>query len=153
VYLDAIGTVTPVYTNSITSQVDGLVVAVQYTEGQRLRKGDPLVDIDPRPYRATLCRRKGRWSETRICSPKHRWTWNATVPRGRATPLPNNFWTTRKTSTARRGHRKDDQGTVHMTRFRSNYCPYHAAPSPAAWVYGWWIRQRSAICGKHKPSL
>jgi membrane fusion protein, multidrug efflux system len=33
VYLDSIGTVTPVYTDSITSQVNGLVLAVQYTEG------------------------------------------------------------------------------------------------------------------------
>ena len=42
VYLDAIGTVTPVYTDSITSQVDGLVVAVNFQEGQRVLKGDPL---------------------------------------------------------------------------------------------------------------
>jgi len=34
VYLDAIGTVTPVYTASITSQVNGSVVAVHLTEGQ-----------------------------------------------------------------------------------------------------------------------
>src|SRR5580698_9829364 len=34
VYLNAIGTVTPVYTNSITSQVNGQVVAVNYREGQ-----------------------------------------------------------------------------------------------------------------------
>ena len=59
VYLDAIGTVTPVYTDSITSQVNGLVVAVHYTEGQRVRKGDPLVDIDPRPYRAMLLQAQG----------------------------------------------------------------------------------------------
>jgi multidrug efflux system membrane fusion protein len=59
IYLDAIGTVTPVYTNSITTQVDGLVVAVQYTEGQRLGKGDPLIDIDSRPYRATLLQAQG----------------------------------------------------------------------------------------------
>jgi multidrug efflux system membrane fusion protein len=59
VYLDAIGTVTPVYTDSITSQVDGLVVAVHYTEGQRVREGDPLVDIDPRPYRAMLLQAQG----------------------------------------------------------------------------------------------
>ncbi len=43
VYLDAIGTVTPVYTASITSQVNGLVTAVQYKEGQRVRKGDSLI--------------------------------------------------------------------------------------------------------------
>ena len=59
VYLDAIGTVTPVYTDSITSQVDGLVVAVQYTEGQRVLKGDPLIDVDSRPYRATLLQAQG----------------------------------------------------------------------------------------------
>jgi multidrug efflux system membrane fusion protein len=58
-YLDAIGTVTPVYTASITSQVNGLVVAVHFTEGQRVKKGDPLVDIDPRPYRATLLQAQG----------------------------------------------------------------------------------------------
>jgi membrane fusion protein, multidrug efflux system len=59
VYLDAIGTVTPVYTASITSQVTGLVVAVHFTEGQRVAKGDPLVDIDPRPFRATLLQAQG----------------------------------------------------------------------------------------------
>jgi multidrug efflux system membrane fusion protein len=59
VYLDAIGTVTPVYTDSITSQVDGLVVAVHYTEGQVVAKGDALVDIDSRQYRATLLQAQG----------------------------------------------------------------------------------------------
>ncbi len=59
VYLDNIGTVTPEYTDSITSQVNGLVVAVHYMEGQRVRKGDPLVDIDPRPYQASLLQAQG----------------------------------------------------------------------------------------------
>ncbi|HTY51060.1 MAG TPA: efflux RND transporter periplasmic adaptor subunit [Steroidobacteraceae bacterium] len=59
VYLDAIGTVTPVYTAAITSQVNGLIVAVRYKEAQRVRKGDPLVDIDPRPYQATLLQAQG----------------------------------------------------------------------------------------------
>ncbi len=54
VYLNAIGTVTPVYTASIVSQVTGQVVAVHYREGQTVQKGDPLVDIDARPYEATL---------------------------------------------------------------------------------------------------
>jgi membrane fusion protein, multidrug efflux system len=59
VYLDSIGTVTPVYTDSITSEVTGLVVAVHYKEGQVVKKGDPLVDIDSRPYRATLLQAQG----------------------------------------------------------------------------------------------
>ena len=59
VYLDEIGTVTPVYTDSITSQVNGLVVAVHFTEGQLLSKGDPLIDIDSRTYNATLLQAQG----------------------------------------------------------------------------------------------
>jgi len=59
VYLDSIGTVTPVHTDSITSQVDGLIVAVHFQEGQLVRRGDPLIDIDSRPYRATLLQAQG----------------------------------------------------------------------------------------------
>ena len=59
VYLEAIGTVTPVYTSSITSQVNGMIVAVHYQEDQRVNKGDPLIDIDPRPYQATLTQAEG----------------------------------------------------------------------------------------------
>jgi membrane fusion protein, multidrug efflux system len=58
-YLDSIGTVTPVFTSSITSQVNGIVTAVHYREGQTVRKGDPLIDIDPRPYEATLLQAQG----------------------------------------------------------------------------------------------
>jgi multidrug efflux system membrane fusion protein len=59
VYVDAIGTVTPVYTSSITSQVNGIVTAVHYTEGQLVQKGAALIDIDPRPYQATLMQAQG----------------------------------------------------------------------------------------------
>jgi multidrug efflux system membrane fusion protein len=59
VYLPSIGTVTPVHTASITSQVNGLVAEVHFEEGQRINKGDALVDIDARPYRATLLQAQG----------------------------------------------------------------------------------------------
>jgi len=59
VYLDAIGTVTPFYTASITAQASGVLTAVHYREGQFVRKGDPLVDIDPRPYEAQLLQAEG----------------------------------------------------------------------------------------------
>jgi membrane fusion protein, multidrug efflux system len=58
-YLDSIGTVTPVYTSSITSQVNGIVTQVHYREGQLVHKGDPLIDIDPRPYEASLLQAQG----------------------------------------------------------------------------------------------
>ena len=75
VYLNAIGTVTPVYTDTMTAQVTGVIQQVHYREGQYVNKGDPLIDIDPRPYAAQAgSRRRARWSATRTCWPKRRWT-------------------------------------------------------------------------------
>jgi len=54
VYLKSIGTVTPVYTASIYNQVAGVITAVHYREGQMVRKGAPLVDIDSRQYQANV---------------------------------------------------------------------------------------------------
>jgi multidrug efflux system membrane fusion protein len=59
VYVEAIGTVTPVYTATITSQVSGPVTAVHFKEGQLVKKGTPLLEIDSRPYRATLLQAQG----------------------------------------------------------------------------------------------
>jgi membrane fusion protein, multidrug efflux system len=58
-YLDAIGTVTPVYTASIFSQVTGVLTKVNYQEGQIVKQGDPLVDIDDRQYQAQLIQAQG----------------------------------------------------------------------------------------------
>ncbi|MEA2258420.1 MAG: rane fusion protein multidrug efflux system [Acidobacteriaceae bacterium] len=54
VYIDALGTVTPISTVNIYSQVSGQIFGVHYREGQIVHKGDPLIDIDPRPYQAQL---------------------------------------------------------------------------------------------------
>src|SRR6202034_1113078 len=59
VYLEAIGTVTPVYTASMTAQVTGVITAVHYREGQIVKKGDPLIDIDARSYEAQLAQAQG----------------------------------------------------------------------------------------------
>jgi multidrug efflux system membrane fusion protein len=59
VYINALGTVTPISTINIFSQVSGQVIAVHYREGQIINKGDPLIDIDPSPYRAQLQQAEG----------------------------------------------------------------------------------------------
>ena len=60
VYISALGAVTPVYTDTITSRVQGEIVNVYYKEGQLVHKGDPLLDIDPRPYQAQLTQAEGQ---------------------------------------------------------------------------------------------
>jgi multidrug efflux system membrane fusion protein len=59
IYVTALGTVTPTYTVTVYSQITGRVIDVHYREGQMVRKGEPLIDIDPRPYQATLRQAQG----------------------------------------------------------------------------------------------
>jgi multidrug efflux system membrane fusion protein len=59
-FIEALGTVTPLATVNLYSQVNGQVTAVHYVEGQMVHRGDPLVDIDPRPYEAQLQQYQGQ---------------------------------------------------------------------------------------------
>jgi multidrug efflux system membrane fusion protein len=59
IYVSALGTVTPVATVTLYSQITGVVMAVHYREGEMVSKGEALVDIDPRPYQATLMQAEG----------------------------------------------------------------------------------------------
>lgn len=60
VYLDAIGTVTPVYTVTVVSRVAGEVTEVRFKEGQIVKKNDLLAVIDPRPYTAVVVQGEGQ---------------------------------------------------------------------------------------------
>jgi membrane fusion protein, multidrug efflux system len=53
-FLEGIGTVQAFNTVTVKSQVDGAIVKLAFTEGQEVRKGDLLFQIDPRPYQAAL---------------------------------------------------------------------------------------------------
>ncbi len=54
IYFDALGTVQALNTVAIRTQVDGKLQTVNFTEGQEVKKGDLLAQIDPRPFQATL---------------------------------------------------------------------------------------------------
>jgi membrane fusion protein, multidrug efflux system len=54
VLLHAIGAVQAYNMVTIKSRVDGQIVGVDFTEGQNVKAGAPLIRIDPRPYQAAL---------------------------------------------------------------------------------------------------
>ncbi len=54
VYFPGLGIVTPIHTVSVRSQIAGYLMQVLYKEGQLVNKGDPLAEIDPRPYQVML---------------------------------------------------------------------------------------------------
>ncbi len=123
VYLDAIGTVTPVYTDSITSQVNGLVVAVHYTEGQLVSKGDPLVDIDSRPYRATLLQAQGALerdenllAQAQMDLDRYRAAWARNAIQKQLLDDQE------KLVLQDQGTVKNDQGTVQFDQIQVDYC-------------------------------
>ena len=123
VYLNAIGTVTPVYTDTITSQVTGVITAVHFREGQAVHKGDPLIDIDSRPYEAqleqaqgTLERDQNLLAEAQMDQKRYQdaWVKNA-IPR-------QTLEDEEKVVLQDQGTVKNDEGTVHYDQVQVAYC-------------------------------
>jgi membrane fusion protein, multidrug efflux system len=123
VYLDAIGTVTPVYTSSITAQAAGVVTGVHYREGQMVRKGDPLIDIDPRPYQAQVLEAEGTLEkDTNVLAQakmdleryQQAWARNA-IPK-------QTLDDQEKIVLQDEGQVKNDQGTLQYNQVQLGYC-------------------------------
>jgi membrane fusion protein, multidrug efflux system len=123
VYLQAIGTVTPVYTDTITAQVTGVITAVHYREGQFVHKGDALIDIDSRPYDAQLEQAEGALerdqnmlAEAQMDAGRYQeaWTRNG-IPR-------QTLEDQQKVVQQDLGTVKNDQGTVQYDKVQVGYC-------------------------------
>ena len=57
--IPALGTVTPLATVTVRTQISGVMQKILFTEGQNVKQGDPLAQIDPRPYEAALQQMQG----------------------------------------------------------------------------------------------
>ncbi|MGA8677947.1 MAG: efflux RND transporter periplasmic adaptor subunit [Candidatus Acidiferrales bacterium] len=127
VYINALGTVTPVYTATITSRVDGQIVSVNYREGQMVRKGDVLIEIDPRPYQAALLQAQGTLahdeallSEARIDMDRYQLAFNRNAIAKQQ--LDDQIQTVKQYE----GSVKNDQGTVASATTNVDYATIKA---------------------------
>jgi membrane fusion protein, multidrug efflux system len=123
VYLDAIGTVTPVYFDSITAEVTGVITGVHYREGQTVHKGDPLIDIDSRPYEAQLVQAQGALErdqnmldEAKMDLSRYQVAWSKNaIPR-------QTLEDQEKLVLQDQGTVKNDQGTVQFDQVQVGFC-------------------------------
>ncbi|MFT4113187.1 efflux RND transporter periplasmic adaptor subunit [Silvibacterium sp.] len=123
VYLDAIGTVTPVYTAAIYNQVEGVITAVHYREGQLVHKGDPLVDIDARQYAAnvetaegTLAKDQGVLAQAQMDLDRYQKAWAANAI------AKQTLDDQEKLVLQDEGTVKSDQGTLDYDKVQLSYC-------------------------------
>src|SRR5262245_35469864 len=123
VYLDAIGTVSPVYTSTLTSQVTGMIAAVHYREAQQVRKGDSLIDIDPRAFQAQLEQAEGllerdthALEQSRMDLQRYRDAW------GRDAIAKQTLDDQEKLVLQNEGTVQNDQGAVDYARTQLAYC-------------------------------
>jgi len=58
--LNALGTVTSLATVTVRTQISGYLIKVAFKEGDEVKKGDPLAEIDARPYEAALAQQRGQ---------------------------------------------------------------------------------------------
>jgi multidrug efflux system membrane fusion protein len=123
VYEGAIGTVTPLNTVAITAQVTGLVTAVNYREGQLVHKGDPLLEIDSRPFEATLQQAQGTLerdqsllAEAKMDLERYQLAWSKNaIPR-------QTLEDQEKVVLQEQGTVKNDEGVVKYDQVQLGYC-------------------------------
>ena len=60
IYLDGLGSASAFYTVTLKTRVDGQIMNVAFEEGQFVHQGDPLIEIDPRPFQVQLEQAEGQ---------------------------------------------------------------------------------------------
>ncbi|MGA2115115.1 MAG: MdtA/MuxA family multidrug efflux RND transporter periplasmic adaptor subunit [Bryobacteraceae bacterium] len=128
VYVTGLASVTPINTVTVRSRVDGQLMSVNYKEGDIVKKDDPLIEIDPRPYQVALEQAEGNLTRDQALLD------NAKVDQARYETLlkqnaiPEQQLATQKALvTQDEGVVKADQGAIDMAKLNLVYC-HIAAP-------------------------
>jgi multidrug efflux system membrane fusion protein len=123
VYDTGLGTVTPLLTVTVKSRVDGQLLSVHYQEGQVVRKGDLLVEIDPRPYQVQLTLAEGQMAKDRAALANARLDLTRDQELFAKMMVPEQQLATQQSLVAQdEGAVKADQGQIDSANLNISYC-------------------------------
>jgi multidrug efflux system membrane fusion protein len=120
--LDALGTATPLRTVAVRSQVNGLLQSVNFKEGQEVKQGDVLAQVDPRPFEASLLQAQGTLARDQALLANARADlkrYQDVAPQGL---IPEQTVATQKALVAQyEGTLKSDQGQIDTAKLNLGY--------------------------------
>lgn len=122
VYDSGLGTVTPIYTVTVRSRVDGELMKVLYQEGDTVQKGDLLVQIDPRPYQVQLTQAEGQLAKDQAALDNARTDLTRYETLLKQNAIPEQQVATQRATVAQdEGVIKSDQGQIDSAKLNLTY--------------------------------
>ena len=123
VYITGLGSVTPIYTITVKTRVDGQLMSIRYKEGEVVQEGAPLIEIDPRPYQALLEQYEGQLKrdEAMLSNAKVDLERYATLMKTHA--VSEQTYATQQATVAQdEGQVDADKGLIDATKLNISYC-------------------------------
>ena len=123
VYLTGLGTVTPLNSVTVKSRVDGELLRVSFSEGQTVRKGDLLAEMDSRPYAAQLMQNEGQLARDEALLENARVDWQRYRELlGKDSIAAQQVASQKALVSQYQAAVKIDQGLIAATRLQLDYC-------------------------------
>ncbi len=121
--LIGLGTVTPLATVTVQSQISGQIMKIAFKEGQSVKAGDPLIQIDPRPYQVALEQAEGALARDKALLANARVDLDRYQTLFAQDSIAEQQLATQKSLVAQdEGNVRTDQGQIDAAKLNLTYC-------------------------------